>query len=134
MSRALPLLVAALCACSQKKQTAPMAAAPANAADAGPEARSTQGADISWLVGTWERQSAPKEWLLFNAPNEVGVLAGNPPSLAGRGEFVPNGRSISLFFRASGGNITERVLEASGDHAELREKSANATYRRGAPP
>ena len=134
MRSALPLLLAALCACSQKKQTSPLAAAPARPADAGPPALSTQGADISWLIGTWERQSAPKEWLLFNAPNEVGVLAGTPPALAGRGEFIPNGRSISLFFRGSGGNTSERVLEASADHAELSEKSANATYRRGAPP
>jgi hypothetical protein len=103
--------------------------------DAGPAkpALSGYGADISWLVGTWERQSGPKEWLLFNAPKEVGVISGKPATLTARGEFVPDGRSISLFFRGPGGNV-ERVLEASEDFSELREGSQNVTYRRGAPP
>jgi hypothetical protein len=103
--------------------------------DAGPPALSTHGADITWLIGTWERQSRPKEWLLFNAPNEVGVLAGSPPALTGKGEFIPNGRSVSLFFRGVGGNTVERVFEGSADGSELREQgTANATYRRGTPP
>jgi hypothetical protein len=91
--------------------------------------------DISWLVGTWERQTGPKEWLLFNAPKEVGVISGKPPVLSARGEFVPNGRSVSLFFRGTGGVNLERVLEASADYSELRESGAKpSTFRRGAPP
>jgi hypothetical protein len=98
------------------------------------QALSGYGADITWLVGTWERQTGPKEWLLFNAPKEVGVISGKPPTLTSRGEFVPNGRSISLFFRGPGGNL-ERVLEASDDYSELREDGMpKVTYRRGAPP
>ncbi len=142
MTRALPIAVLLLLACSrQKPETHAVVARPAPvvaaAVDAGAKAEpavTTQGSDISWLVGTWERQSKDKEWLLFNAPNEVGVIAGNPPALTGRGEFVPTGRSISLFFRSVGGNTVERVLEASADRSELREAAANATYRRGAPP
>jgi hypothetical protein len=152
---ALALALAALLACTQKRQeshaavplpaadagTTAIDAAPASAAttaSAAPAAKpslSGQGADISWLVGTWERQSAPKEWLLFNAPKEVGVIGGNPPALTNRGEFIPNGRFVSLFFRGVGGSTVERVLEASADYAELRERSTPpATYRRGAPP
>jgi hypothetical protein len=141
---ALALAFAALLACTQKRQEK-HAAVPLPAADAGTTSASAapaaqpslsgQGADISWLVGTWERQSAPKEWLLFNAPKEVGVIAGNPPALTDRGEFIPSGRFVSLFFRGVGGSTVERVLEASADHAELRERSTPpATYRRGAPP
>jgi hypothetical protein len=148
---ALALALAALLSCTQKRQES-HAAVPLPAADAGTTATDTasatataapaakpslsgQGADISWLVGTWERQSAPKEWLLFNAPKEVGVIAGNPPALTNRGEFIPNGRFVSLFFRGVGGSTVERVLEASADYAELRERSTPpATYRRGAPP
>ena len=128
------LALAASLGCSrgQPEVHTPVARA---APDAGQDkqALSGYGADITWLVGTWERQSGPKEWLLFNAPKEVGVISGKPPKLTSRGEFVPNGRSISLFFRATGGNV-ERVLEASEDYSELREGMANATYRRGAPP
>ena len=137
MKRAAPLAILLLLACSrQKQETHAVVArpAPVEAAPKAEPAVTTQGADITWLVGTWERQSKPKEWLLFNAPNEVGVIGGDPPALIGRGEFIPNGRAISLFFRGVGGNTVERVLEASADHAELRESAANATYRRGAPP
>jgi len=132
------LFLIGILACSRGKQdqhaAAPRPAQPA----AGPAAKpalTTYGADISWLVGTWERQSAPKEWLLFNAPKEVGVISGNPPVLSGRGEFVPNGKYISLFFRGTGGATIERLFEASADHSELTESSnPPATYRRGAPP
>jgi hypothetical protein len=130
------LAVAIPIACSrgqpEKHAVAPKAAAPV---DAGPPSVSSQGADISWLVGTWERQSAPKDWLLFNAPKEAAVIAGNPPTVTGRGEFAPAGRSISIFIPGPGGGLVERVFEASADHAELREQGATpATYRRGAPP
>jgi hypothetical protein len=128
----------ALLACSRKAQEKHVAAAlPAQAEPAPPKKPevSTQGADISWLVGTWERQSAPKDWLLFNAPKEVAVLAGKPPALTERGEFIPTGKSISLFFRGGGGSIVERVLEATADYKELRENgNPPVTYRRGAPP
>ena len=125
------LAIALLLGCSRGRQeqhaAAPRAAAPV---DAGPPAVSTAGADISWLVGTWERQSAPKDWLLFNAPKEAAVI-----SVTARGEFSPAGRSISIFIRGSGGALTERVFEASADHSELQEQGATpATYRRGAPP
>ena len=76
------LAIALLLGCSRGRQeqhaAAPRAAAPV---DAGPPAVSTAGADISWLVGTWERQSAPKDWLLFNAPKEAAVLSGKPPTV-----------------------------------------------------
>ena len=131
------LILGLLLACSRGQQEQHAAAPKPVPVDAGPPpppAFSTAGADISWLVGTWERQTGPKEWLLFNAPKEVGVISGKPPRLTSRGEFVPNGRSISLFFRATGGNV-ERVLEASDDYSELREDGMpKVTYRRGAPP
>jgi len=121
------------CSRGQQEVHTPVARALPDAGQAKP-AVSGYGADITWLVGTWERQTGPKEWLLFNAPKEVGVISGKPPRLTSRGEFVPNGRSISLFFRGSGGNV-ERVLEASEDYAELREEGTQkVTYRRGAPP
>jgi hypothetical protein len=132
------LALLALLACSPQREERHVAVARPAPVDAGPTVKpavTTQGADISWLVGTWERQSAPKEWLLFNAPKEVGVIGGTPPALTSRGEFIPNGRFISLFFRGAGGATVERILEASADHTELRESSAPpATYRRGAPP
>ena len=140
MKAALALSLLAALACSRKAQETHVAVArPAPAAaDAGPAAKpavTTQGSDISWLVGTWERQSGPKEWLLFNAPKEVGVLSGSPPSLTSRGEFIPTGRSVSLFFRGVGGSTVERVLEASADFTELHESGTPpATDRRGSPP
>jgi len=127
-----------LLACSRGQQEQHAAAPKAAPVDAGPPpppAYSTAGADISWLVGTWERDSAPKDWLLFNAPKEVAVIAGSPPVMTARGEFVPSGRSISIFMRGQGGGTVERVLEASPDRSELREAGPPpATYRRGAPP
>jgi hypothetical protein len=134
----LALFVFFLLACSRKQPEKHVTAARPAPADGGGAAKpevTTQGADISWLVGTWERQSGPKEWLLFNAPKEVGVLSGKPPSLSARGEFIPTGRSVSLFFRGVGGSTVERVLEASADYTELHESgNPPATYRRGAPP
>jgi hypothetical protein len=128
------LALAASLGCSGGKPEAPVARATPDAGQAAKPILSGYGTDISWLVGTWERQSGPKEWLLFNAPKEVGVISGKPPRLTSRGEFVPNGRSISLFFRATGGNV-ERVLEASADYSELRgDDTPPVTYRRGAPP
>jgi hypothetical protein len=128
------LALAASLGCSRGKPEAPVARVTPDAGQAAKPVFSGYGADISWLVGTWERQSGPKEWLLFNAPKEVGVISGKPPSLTSRGEFVPNGRSISIFFRAPGGNV-ERVLEASDDYSELRgDGMPPVTYRRGAPP
>ena len=138
MKAALALSLVALLACSKKQQEQHVVVARPAPTDAGPPAKpelTTQGADISWLVGTWERQSGPKEWLLFNAPKEVGVISGNPPSLTSRGEFIPTGKSISLFFRGVGGSTVERILQASADNAELREDgNPPVTYRRGAPP
>jgi hypothetical protein len=132
------LVLVGLLACSRGRQdqhaAAPRPAQPDSGSTAKPELTAF-GADISWLVGTWERQSAPKEWLLFNAPKEVGVISGNPPVLNGRGEFIPNGKYISLFFRGTGGATIERLFEASADFTELTESSnPPATYRRGAPP
>ena len=135
---ALALAALALCACSRKQPEKHATSARPLPADGGPGAKpalTTEGSDISWLVGTWERQTGQKEWLLFNAPKEVGVLSGKPPSLTGRGEFIPTGRSVSLFFRGVGGSTVERVLEASADYTELHESgNPPATYRRGAPP
>jgi hypothetical protein len=135
---ALALSALAFFACSRQQPERHVTAARPAPADAGPPAKpavTTQGADISWLVGMWERQTSPKEWLLFNAPKEVGVLSGKPPSLTQRGEFIPTGRSVSLFFRGVGGSTVERVLEASADYTELHESgNPPATYRRGAPP
>jgi hypothetical protein len=135
--RASTALMLLLLACSRGQQE--RAAVPKSApVDAGPppsQAFSTAGADISWLVGTWERESPPKDWLLFNPPKEVAVIAGNPPTMTARGEFVPTGRSISIFMRGQGGGTIERVLEATPDQSELREAGATpVTYRRGAPP
>jgi hypothetical protein len=128
-----------LLSCSRGSQdqhaAAPRAAPGADAVPAPKPAFSTAGQDISWLVGTWERQSGAKDWLLFNPPKQLAVIAGNPPTITARGEFVPSGRSISLFFRGPGGNTIERVLEATPDYSELREGGTPpATYRRGAPP
>ena len=129
------LAVLALLSCSRSGQEKHAAAPRAAPVDAGPPSFSTAGMDISWLVGTWERQSAPQEWLLFNAPKEVAVIAGKPPTMVARGEFVPNGRSVSIFFRGTGGATQERVFEATADYSELREAGPSpATYRRGAPP
>jgi hypothetical protein len=65
----------------------------------------------------------------------VAVLSGKPPTLSARGEFVPTGRSISIFIRSPGGAQTELVLEATPDKSELRGTGPKpATYRRGAPP
>ena len=138
MKAALALVAVALASCSRdQKETHAAAprAAPVDAGEQAPPSFSTAGLDITWLMGTWERQSDPKEWLLFNAPKEVGVIKGKPPTLTKRGEFVPNGRFVSLFFRGTGGVTEERVLEATSDRSELRETGAKpATYRRGAPP
>lgn len=137
--KAAALCLLALVACSKEREEkhapVPRAAPVVDAGVAAKPAVSTQGADISWLVGTWERQSGPKEWLLFNSPKEVAVLSGNPPALSARGEFIPNGRMISVFFRGTGGAMVERVLEASADYSELRgDGPPPVTYRRGAPP
>lgn len=132
---ALALLALASCSRGQKEThaSAPRAA-PVDAGAPAPPSFSTAGLDITWLVGTWER-SDQKEWLLFNAPKEVGVIKGKPPTLTKRGEFVPNGRFVSLFFRGVGGVTEERVFEASADRSELRETgAAQTTYRRGTPP
>ena len=138
MRAAGALALVGLLACSRGRQDQHAAAPRPVRPDAGPTAKpevTAFGADISWLVGTWERQSAPKEWLLFNAPKEVGVISGSPPVLSGRGEFIPNGKYISLFFRGTGGASIERLFEASADYSELTESSnPPATYRRGAPP
>ena len=138
MKAAPALCLLALVACSKGREErhAPVPrAAPVDAGLAAKPAVSTQGSDISWLVGTWERQSGPKEWLLFNPPKEVGVISGKPPALSARGEFIPNGRMISVFFRGTGGATIERVLEASADYSELRgDGMPPITYRRGAPP
>jgi hypothetical protein len=132
------LILGLLLACSRGQQEQHAAAPKPVPVDAGPPpppAFSTAGADISWLVGTWERQSTPKDWLLFNPPKEVAVIAGAPPTMIARGEFVPTGRSISIFLRGQGGGTTERVLEATPDLSELREAGPPPlTYRRGAPP
>jgi hypothetical protein len=130
-------LLALLC-CSrgpEKHAAAPRAAAPVDAGPAREPAFTSAGADITWLVGTWERQAGQKEWLLFNAPKEAAVIAGKPPVMTARGEFFPNGKSISVFFKGAGGNSVERVFEASADRSELHEVgSTPATFRRGAPP
>src|SRR5438445_10694369 len=122
-----------LLACSRGQQEQHAAAPKPVPVDAGPPpppAVSTAGADISWLVGTWERQSAPKDWLLFNAPKEAAVISGKPPTVSARGEFSPAARSISIFIRGPGGALTESVFEASADHSELQEQGATpATYR-----
>jgi hypothetical protein len=132
---AAAVAVLALLACSRKPEQHAAAPKAAPAVDAGPPSLSTAGSDISWLVGTWERQPSGKEWLLFNAPKEVAVLSGKPPAVTARGEFVPTGRSISIFIRGSGGAQTELVLEATPDRSELRGSGPTpATYRRGAPP
>ena len=132
---ALALVAAVSCSRGQDKHAAAPRAVPLDAGPPPEPAFSSAGLDISWLVGTWERQSDPKEWLLFNAPKEVGVIKGKPPTLTKRGEFVPNGRQISIFFRGVGGVTEERVFEATPDHSELREAgSAPASYRRGSPP
>jgi len=137
--------VLCLVACSRKQEhearprsasaapaTAPAPAAPAATA---PTATAPQKDDLAWLVGTWERQSAPKDWLLFNAPKDVMVLSGKPVSVTRRGEFVAHGRFVSLIFHQPGGNSIERELEAPPDRSELREKTpVPVTYRRGAPP
>jgi hypothetical protein len=128
-------LLALACCSRGEKHAAALRAGPVDAGPPPPPAFSTAGADISWLVGTWERQSGQKEWLLFNAPKEAAVISGKPPAMSARGEFFPNGRSISVFFRGAGGDAVERVFEASADRMELRELGATAaTYRRGAPP
>lgn len=108
------------------------AAQPASARDpsAAPPAE-----DVSWLIGTWERQSGGKDWLLFNAPKDVMVLAGKPAGVTMRGEFIAHGRFVSLIFREPGRLPVERELEAPPDRSELRENAAvPVTYRRGAPP
>ena len=125
-------------ACSRKEHEAtPRAAAPQTraAAPATPVAAPPHTEDLSWLVGTWERQSGTKDWLLFNAPKDVMVLSGKPASVTQRGEFVAHGRFVSLIFRQPGRTAVERELEAPPDRSELREKAAvPVTYRRGAPP
>jgi len=126
-----------LSACSREKPEAkPVAIVPPPAAvSVAPPPSVPAQEDISWLVGTWERQSGAKDWLLFNAPKEVVVLSGKPAAVAQRGEFVPHGRFVSLFFKQSGGVVQERELEAPPDRSELRENGPPpATYRRGAPP
>jgi hypothetical protein len=138
LKAAVTLGLLALIGCSKAREEkhAPVPrAAPVDAGVAVKPAVSTQGSDISWLVGTWERQSGPKEWLLFNPPKEVGVISGKPPALSARGEFIPNGRMISVFLRGTGGAMIEQVLEASADYSELRsDGTPPITYRRGVPP
>ncbi|HZX93066.1 MAG TPA: hypothetical protein VFE90_01010 [Myxococcales bacterium] len=125
----------ALLACSpEKREPRPRASRPAAPVATTPSPAPAQE-DGSWLEGTWERQAGIKDWLLFNAPKEVLVLAGKPATVTHRGEFVPHGRFVSLFFRLPGGSLVERELEAPADRSELREKgSSPAIYRRGAPP
>jgi hypothetical protein len=103
------------------------------AAQAAPAAAADE--DVTWLLGTWERQSPPKDWLLFNPPKDVMIIAGKPAAVTRRGEFVANGRFVSLIFRQQGGSAVERELQAPPDRSELREGGPTpATYRRGAPP
>ena len=111
--------------------------APAAAAPAPPPPRAAPAAeeDVGWLLGTWERQSAPKDWLLFNPPKQVAVISGKPAAVTLRGEFAANGRFVSLIFRQQGGSVVERELQAPPDRSELREGGPTpSTYRRGAPP
>ncbi len=136
MKRALVAVLIA--ACSRNDRDArPRAAAPPKLATpaAAPAPAAPQAEDLSWLAGTWERQTGPKDWLLFNAPKDVMVISGKPATVTQRGEFIPHGRFVSLFFRQPGGSVIERELEAPPDRSELREKTpVPVTYRRGAPP
>ncbi|HEY4730351.1 MAG TPA: hypothetical protein VIH41_04420, partial [Myxococcales bacterium] len=64
MRAAGALVLVGLLACSRGRQdqhaAAPRPSQPAAGSTAKPEVTAF-GADITWLVGTWERQSAPKE-------------------------------------------------------------------------
>ena len=129
------LLALALVACNEDTKPARKRARPAAVEEeAEPKAAAAPVSDDpSWISGTWQKKGA-REWLLFNPPAQVAVIAGKPPAMIARGEFVPSGRSISLFFRGTGGT-QERVLEAAPDRSELHEVGPTpATYRRGAPP
>jgi hypothetical protein len=145
--RAAVAALVPLLACSRPSHEARPRAVPAQrdaarttrAAPAAPVAKAapppTADEDLGWLLGTWERQGAPRDWLLFNPPNEVVVISGKPAAVTLRGEFIANGRFVSLIFRQPGGSVVEHELQAPPDRSELREGGPTpAAYRRGAPP
>jgi hypothetical protein len=134
------ILILSLGACQKseapKKKRAPKPAAAESAAaqEAKPTPAPAQTADDpSWLAGTWQKKGA-SEWLLFNPPNQVAVLAGKPARMIARGKFSARGRFLMLEFPLPNGGVTVRELTAAPDRSRLSEGTAAAWYERGSPP
>lgn len=85
--------------------------------------------DSRWLSGSWQKGGG-REWLLFNPPDEVGVLEGKPAKLVAHGKYSANGNYVSVLLRTS-------TLELVSDEAHQALVSSSvppARYIRGIAP
>ena len=148
MRAAALLCFCLLASCKDREAPARRAARPALAASAA-ETEASPGAEISddtdsaWLLGTWQKQGSRgglqipvKEWLLFNAPDQVALLAGKPAVLRGRGRFVLHGKYLTLLLPQPTGLTVERYLDVARDHSRLGEGAESeqpTSWVRGSP-
>jgi hypothetical protein len=130
--RLLLLALLALAACKDESKAKKRAARPVEEQASEPAAAAADDTP-AWLAGTWHKKGQ-REWLLFNPPDQVAVLAGKPVTMKTRGKFVLHGRYLTLQLPQSNGVVAERYLDVSADRSRLTEETAAAWYERGAPP
>ena len=127
------LLILALIACKEEprsvKKRAPKTAVEEEEAKAAAAAID----DPSWISGTWQKRKA-SEWLLFNPPGQVAVLAGKPAAMKSRGKYILKGRFLTLQLPQPNGVMSERYLDVAPDRSRLSEEASGASYERGSPP
>jgi hypothetical protein len=128
------LLALALIACKDESRAAKKRA-PKPAAVAEEEARAAAAAidDPSWISGTWQKKGA-NEWLLFNPPGQVAVLAGKPATMKQRGKFTLKGRYLMIQIPQPNGSVADHYFDVSPDHSRFAEEGTRASYERGSPP
>jgi hypothetical protein len=128
------LLALALIACNDESKAAKKRAQK-TAIVAAEEAKAAAAAsdDPSWITGTWQKKGA-REWLLFNPPGQVAVLAGKPATMKVRGKFTLKGRYLMLQFPQPNGSVADQYLDVSLDRSRLAEEGTGASYERGSPP
>ena len=129
------LLALALIACKEEPRTvkkrAPRPAAVDEEESKAPAAAPSD--DPSWISGTWQKRGG-REWLLFNPPSQVAVLAGKPVTMKSRGKYILHGRYLTLQLPQPNGVMSERYLDVAPDHSRLSEEGTGISYERGSPP
>jgi hypothetical protein len=128
------LLALALIACKEEpkpvKKRAPKAVA---VGEEEPKTAEPVRDDPSWISGTWQKNGA-REWLLFNPPAQVAVLAGKPAVMKSRGKYILHGRYLTLQLPQPNGVMATRYLDVAPDRSRLAEEATGASYQRGSPP